>query len=174
MFRRRRRVVNRRDSRPGNSARVANFTLQKHASAICTRSPPPPPPPPLPFDILSTHPERNITSHAMVAATEAVLLSASSPVPSDAKTAVVVNGAEKPGSTTATATAVATAVAVAAKSKPKGKNQQRREKRKQKKIQSSRESSVVTESESESVRAYCFTREKEGHRERERPRVVTR
>lgn len=75
----------------------------------------------------------------MVAATEVAPMSAPSPVPPDAKTAVVVNGAEKPGSTTA------------AKSRPKGKNQQRREKRKQKKLQSSRESSVATESESESV-----------------------
>lgn len=169
MFRGRRRVANRRDSRPGNPARVANFTLQKHASTICTR-PPPPPPPPQPHSISPPvptplhHPERNIVSHTMVAATEVVPLSAPSPVPSDAKTAVVVNGAEKPGSTTTTA-----ATAAAVKSKPKGKNQQRREKRKQKKIQSSRESSVVTESESESVRIHCST----GEREREEGETET-
>lgn len=95
----------------------------------------------------------------MVAATEVVPLSAPSPVPSDAKTAVVVNGAEKPGTTTTAtittaAAATTTTTTPAVKSKPKGKNQQRREKRKQKKIQSSRESSVVTECESESVRVH--------------------
>lgn len=73
----------------------------------------------------------------MVAATEAV----SPPPVSDAKTAVVVNGAEKPTNTTASSSSKA----------KKGKNQLRREKKKQKKVQASREGSVATESESESV-----------------------
>jgi hypothetical protein len=67
-------------------------------------------------------------------------------IPSDAKTAVVVNGTEKPtaiSNTPITTTSTGKAV-------KKGKNQLRREKKKQRKAQE-REGSVVTESESESV-----------------------
>ncbi|KAH0614578.1 uncharacterized protein H6S33_000214 [Morchella sextelata] len=66
-------------------------------------------------------------------------------IPSDAKTAVVVNGTEKPtaiSNTPITTTSTGKAV-------KKGKNQLRREKKKQRKAQE-REGSVVTESESES------------------------
>ncbi|KAH8153827.1 uncharacterized protein LAJ45_01594 [Morchella importuna] len=79
----------------------------------------------------------------MVAAMEPV--SSPQAIPSDAKTAVVVNGTEKPtaiSNTPITTTSTGKAV-------KKGKNQLRREKKKQRKAQE-REGSVVTESESES------------------------
>lgn len=81
----------------------------------------------------------------MVAAMEPV--SSPQAIPSDAKTAVVVNGTEKPTAISNNTPITTTSTGKAVK---KGKNQLRREKKKQRKAQE-REGSVVTESESESV-----------------------
>ncbi|KAI5852569.1 hypothetical protein DFP73DRAFT_589647 [Morchella snyderi] len=80
----------------------------------------------------------------MVAAMEPV--SSPQAIPSDAKTAVVVNGTEKPTAISNNTPITTTSTGKAVK---KGKNQLRREKKKQRKAQE-RDGSVVIESENES------------------------